>query len=132
MMNQPMTPSMSVTDLDRELLKRCLEKKNRAWEDFVDRFLGLALHIIDHAASIRNIRLSIEERNLLCQNVFAAIGYDNYRVLRQFKERSSLTTYLSIIVRRVVVRILLNQSANEPCEKRNAATPRQGKRRSGK
>jgi hypothetical protein len=31
-------------------------------------------------------------------------------LLREFKSRSSLTTYLSVIVRRIVVRSLLNQS----------------------
>lgn len=100
---------MSITDLDRELLTRCLDRKNRAWEDFVDRFLGLVLHVIDHTASKREIRLSIEDRNTLCINVFAALGHDNYRLLRDFKERASLTTYLSVVVRRIVVRILLNQ-----------------------
>ncbi|MDR1963325.1 MAG: hypothetical protein LBQ50_06065 [Planctomycetaceae bacterium] len=100
---------MSIADLDRELLTRCLDKKSRAWEDFVDRFLGLVLHVIDHTVSIREVRLSIEDRNRLCENVFAALGHDNYRLLRHFRERSSLTTYLSVVVRRIVVRTLLNQ-----------------------
>jgi RNA polymerase sigma-70 factor (ECF subfamily) len=107
---------MSVTDLDRELLARCLTKKTRAWEDFVDRFLGLVLHIIDHTASTREIRLSIEDRSRLCENIFAALGHDNCRLLRNFRERSSLTTYLSVVVRRIVVRILLNQTGSEKFE----------------
>ncbi|MDR2115442.1 MAG: hypothetical protein LBP87_03575 [Planctomycetaceae bacterium] len=107
---------MSITDLDRELLIRCLNKKNRAWEDFVDRFLGLVLHVIDATVSIRNIQLSTEDRNRLCENVFAALGHDNYRLLRNFRERSSLTTYLSVVVRRIVVRILLNQIISERYE----------------
>ncbi|GHT16854.1 hypothetical protein FACS1894189_1600 [Planctomycetales bacterium] len=101
---------MSITNLDRELLARCLSKQNRAWEDFVDRFLGLVLHVIDHTASKREIRLRLEDRNTLCEYVFAALGHDQFRLLRNFKERSSLTTYLSILVRRIVVRMLLNQS----------------------
>ena len=102
---------MSVSDLDRELLTRCLDRKNRAWEDFVDRFLGLVLHVIDHTASRRDVRLSLEERNTLCENVFAALGHDNYRLLRNFRGKSSLTSYLSIVVRRIVVRMLLNRVA---------------------
>ncbi len=100
---------MSITDLDRELLTRCLERQNRAWEDFVDRFLGLVLHIIDHSASKRDIRLDTAERNTLCVNVFAALGHDNFRVLREFKDKASLTSYLTVVVRRIVVRIILNQ-----------------------
>lgn len=104
---------MSVADLDRELLARCLYNENRAWEDFVDRFLGLVLHVIDHTTTKRGIRLTTEERNSFCLNVFAALGHDNYRLLRNFKDRSSLTTYLSVVVRRIVVRILLNQTQLE-------------------
>ncbi len=101
--------SMSISNLDRELLARCLEQKNRAWEDFVDRFLGLILHVIDHSASMRGFRLSLEDRNALCIHVFSALGHDNFRILRDFRGKSSLTSYLSVVVRRIVVRILLNQ-----------------------
>ncbi|MDR2757060.1 MAG: hypothetical protein LBC20_15295 [Planctomycetaceae bacterium] len=107
---------MSIAELDRELLTRCLNKKNRAWEDFVDRFLGLVLHVIDATVSTRDIQLCLEDRNRLCENVFAALGHDNYRLLRNFRERSSLTTYLSVVVRRIVVRILLNQISPERFE----------------
>ena len=101
---------MSANHLDNTLLERCLECQNRAWEDFVDRFLGLVLHVIDHTVSKRDIRLRTEERNILCERVFAALGHDQFRLLREFKARSSLTTYLSVVVRRIVVRLLLNQS----------------------
>ena len=102
---------MSATHLDTALLERCLEHQHRAWEDFVDRFLGLVLHIIDHTVSKREVRLRLDERNALCERVFAALGHDQFRVLREFKGRSSLTTYLSVIVRRIVVRALLNRQA---------------------
>lgn len=105
---------MSVADLDRELLFRCLDGQERAWEDFVDRFLGLVLHVIDYTVVKREHRLSIEDRNQLCENVFTALAHDQYRLLRNFKGRSSLTTYLSIVVRRIIVRYLLNQSYAEP------------------
>jgi RNA polymerase sigma-70 factor (ECF subfamily) len=101
---------MSANHLDSTLLARCLTHQDRAWEDFVDRFLGLVLHVIDHTISKREIRLRVEERNALCEQVFAALGYDHFRLLREFKDRSSLTTYLSIVVRRIVVRSLHNQS----------------------
>ena len=32
---------MALSDIDRKLLQRCLAREPRAWEDFVDRFLGL-------------------------------------------------------------------------------------------
>ena len=101
---------MSADHLDHTLLERCFAQQHRAWEDFVDRFLGLVLHVIDHTVSKRGVRLRTEERNALCERVFAALGHDQFRLLREFKARSSLTTYLSVVVRRVVVRSLLNQS----------------------
>ncbi|MDR1483670.1 MAG: hypothetical protein LBT09_02485 [Planctomycetaceae bacterium] len=104
---------MSITELDRELLIRCLDEQPRAWEDFVDRFLGLVLHIVDYTATNRDIRISIEDRNTLCECVFAALGHDNYRLLRNFSERSSITTYLSVVARRIIIRTLMNQTYQE-------------------
>ena len=101
---------MSANHVDNTLLERCLERQHRAWEDFVDRFLGLVLHVIDHTACKRDIRLQAEERNALCERVFAALAHDQFRLLREFKSRSSVTTYLAVIVRRIVVRSFLNQS----------------------
>ena len=101
---------MATNHLDNSLLEHCLSHQDRAWEDFVDRFLGLVLHVIDHTVSKRDIRLRLEERNSLCERVFAALGHDQFRLLREFKARSSLTTYLCVVVRRIVVRSFHNQS----------------------
>ena len=102
--------NISTNHLDDTLLTRCLERQHRSWEDFVDRFLGLVLHVIDHTVSVREIRLRMDERTILCERVFAALGHDQFRLLREFKARGSFTTYLSVVVRRIVVRSLLNQS----------------------
>ena len=99
-----------MSDLDSELLARCLGKKQRGWEDFVDRFLGLVLHVIDHTALTREVHLGRDDRDTLCEKVFMAIAHDDFRLLRHYQGRSSLTTYLTTVVRRVVVRILLNNA----------------------
>ena len=98
--------------VDNVLLERCLERQHRAWEDLVDRFLGLVLHVIDHTVCKREIRLRTEDRNAMCERVFAALAHDQFRLLREYKAHSSLTTYLSVIVRRIVVRSILNQPHN--------------------
>ena len=100
---------------DYELLARCLEKKQRGWEDFVDRFLGLVLHVIDHTTLMREIHLGRDDRDALCEKVFAALAHDDYRLLCNYQGRSSLSTYLTTVVRRVIVRILLNYSLVERC-----------------
>ena len=103
--------SVGLSEIDRNLLERCLQKKPRAWEDFVDRFMGLVLHVIRHSAQARSIRLTAEDRDDLCAEVFLAIVQNDFAVLRNFGGRSSLATYLTVVARRVVVRELLAQRA---------------------
>jgi RNA polymerase sigma-70 factor (ECF subfamily) len=94
-------------EIDRKLLDRCLAHKPRAWEDFVDRFLGLAVHVVNHTALARSIRLTAADRDDLIAEVFAGMVEGDYAVLRHFRGESSLATYLTVIARRIVVRELL-------------------------
>ncbi len=100
---------MSLSEIDRSLLERCVERKPRAWENFVDRFMGLVLHVIDHTARIRSVQLSPEDREDLCAQVFLQIIKDDFAVLRQFRRQSSLATYLTVVARRVVVHTLMRR-----------------------
>ncbi|HUY92966.1 MAG TPA: sigma-70 family RNA polymerase sigma factor [Pirellulales bacterium] len=102
---------MALSDIDRNLLDRCLVQKPRAWEDFVDRFMGLVVHVTNHSAQCRSIRLTPEDREDLCAEVFLAIIKDDYAVLRHFRRQSSLATYLTVIARRVVVRALIGRKS---------------------
>ena len=102
---------MALSDIDRNLLDRCLGNKPRAWEDFVDRFMGLVIHVINHTAQCRSIRLSTADREDLVAEVLLAIVDKDFAVLRHFRRQSSLATYLTVIARRVVVRKLVNGRA---------------------
>ncbi len=103
---------MALSEIDRNLLQRCLARKPRAWEDFVDRFIGLVVHVVNHSAQSRSIRLSPEDREDLVAQVFLAIVRDNMNVLRQFRGESSLATYLTVVARRVVVAEMLKQKSS--------------------
>jgi RNA polymerase sigma-70 factor, ECF subfamily len=103
---------MALSDIDRSLLQRCLARKPRAWEDFVDRFMGLVIHVVNHSAQCRSLRLSAEDREDLVAQVFLTVVKDELAVLRNFRGDSSLATYLTVIARRVVVRELLKQPAS--------------------
>jgi RNA polymerase sigma-70 factor (ECF subfamily) len=98
---------VALSEIDRNLLQRCLTRKPRAWEDFVDRFLGLVVHVVNHTAQCRSIRLANEDREDLCAEVFLTILKNDFSVLRNFRGESSLATYLTVIARRVVVRELM-------------------------
>ena len=102
---------MSLSEIDRNLLQRCLARKPHSWEDFVDRFIGLVIHVINHSAQCRSIRLTPEDRDDLAAEVFVAIVDDDFAVLRHFRGESSLATYLTVVARRVVVRILLKRKS---------------------
>ena len=102
---------MAVSQIERDLLSRCLDRKSRAWEDFVDRFLGLVLHVVRHTAQARSQRLSSEDYDDLAADVFLAIIANDFSVLRRFRGESSLATYLTIVARRVVVRKLAKRKS---------------------
>ncbi len=105
---------MALSEIDRNLLQRCLTREPRSWEDFVDRFLGLVVHVVDHTAQCRSIRLTNEDRVDVCAEVFLTLLNDDFAVLRHFRGESSLATYLTVISRRVVVREMLKRRATSP------------------
>jgi RNA polymerase sigma-70 factor (ECF subfamily) len=100
---------VALSEIDRNLLARCLDRKPRAWEDFVDRFMGLVVHVIDHSAESRSMRLTSIDREDVASEVFLALVADDMAVLRRFRGESSLATYLTVITRRVVVQQLVRR-----------------------
>jgi RNA polymerase sigma-70 factor (ECF subfamily) len=100
---------VGLSEFDRNLLDRCLARQPKAWEDFVDRFMGLVVHVANHTATARSVRLTTEDREDLSAEVFLAIIKDDFAVMRHFRGQSSLATYLTVIARRVVVKALLER-----------------------
>ena len=99
--------SVALSEIDRNLLERCLQQKPRAWEDFVDRFMGLVVHVVNHTARARGVRIAAADRDDLCGEVFLAIVKNDFALLRNFRGKSSLATYLTVVARRIVVKDLL-------------------------
>ncbi len=95
---------MALTEIDRELLNRCLAGETSSWKDMVDRFLGLFIHVVNHTAHARSVRVTPEDVDDLCAEVFLALLDRDYAVLRAFRGDSSLATYLTVVARRVIVR----------------------------
>lgn len=102
---------MALTQLDRDLLKRCLSKQPGAWNDFVDRFLGLIYHVIQHTAHLRSVVLKPEDTEDLASEVLTQIIAHDYAVLRHFRGSASLSTYLTVIARRISVHELAKRAA---------------------
>jgi len=101
---------VALHEVDRKLLQRCLSREPHAWEAFVDRFLGLVLHVVRHSAKSRSMRLGKEDEEDLVAEFFVSLLRDDFAVLRRFRMECSLATYLTVVARRVVVRELLKRS----------------------
>jgi RNA polymerase sigma-70 factor, ECF subfamily len=103
-----------LTHLDRDLLRRCLHHEPGSWNEFVDRYLGLVYHVINHAAHLRSVNLRAEDVEDVAAEILLQIVANDCAILRQFRKESSLATYLTIIARRICVQELAKrQSARE-------------------
>jgi RNA polymerase sigma-70 factor (ECF subfamily) len=106
-------PIVALTEIDRTLLKRCLSEEPGAWKDFVDRFIGLFVHVINHTAHARSVTLSPDDIEDLTAEVFVRLLSNNYSTLRHFRGKSSLATYLTVIARRIVVKEITQRRISE-------------------
>ncbi len=76
---------MALTAVDRTLVQRCLNHEPGAWNDFVDRFLGLIYHVVHHTAYLRSMPLRAEDTEDLAADILLQIVAGDYAVLRQFR-----------------------------------------------
>jgi RNA polymerase sigma-70 factor (ECF subfamily) len=93
--------------LDRALLQRCLHHEPGAWNDFVDRYLGLIYHVIHHTAHLRSVPLNPEDTEDVAGEILLQLVANDYAVFRQFRGNASLATYLTVIARRICVHELV-------------------------
>jgi RNA polymerase sigma-70 factor (ECF subfamily) len=99
---------VALTAVDRTLVQRCLNHEPGAWNDFVDRFLGLIYHVVHHTAYLRSMPLRAEDTEDMAADILLQIVAADYAVLRG---QSSLATYLSVIARRICVHELAQRAA---------------------
>lgn len=102
---------MALTEYDRKLIGSCLEHSPGAWNDFVDRYTGLLIHVIHHTAHARSVLLRPEDVEDLCAEIMLQIVADDYGLLRRFRGNASLATYLTVIARRICVRQIVKRHA---------------------
>lgn len=110
-----------LSNVDRDLLQRCLDREPGGWELFVNRYIGLTLQVIQHTASSRSFTLSDSVRDELVSDVFTSLLESDFAILRRFRGGSSLATYLTVVVRRIVVRRLMRRKKTWIRERSNAS-----------
>jgi RNA polymerase sigma-70 factor (ECF subfamily) len=98
-----------LTALDRALIQRCLNHEPGAWNDFVDRYLGLIYHVVRHTAHLRSVPLGPEDTEDVAAEIMLQLVDGNYAIFRQFRGHSSLATYLTVIARRICIHELVKR-----------------------
>jgi RNA polymerase sigma-70 factor, ECF subfamily len=101
---------------DKELIRRCLSHDPGAWNDFVDRFLGLVYHIIQHTAELRSYPITPHDKEDIAAQIMLKIVENDYAALRLFRGKSSLAAYLTVIARRACVNELANRAQQKERE----------------
>lgn len=98
---------MVLSAFDRELIDRCLKGVPNGWQDFVDRFIGLFIHIVDYSAKRAKVEIDQQQRDDIVFDIFKNIVDDKYEILRKFERNCSLATYLAVVARRVTMANLI-------------------------
>ena len=100
---------MPLTNHDRKLLTDLLNGQSGAWRLFVDRYTPLVVQVIKHTAHSHSLRLNTDDIEDLCSDTMTELLVRDMAALRSFRGRCSLSTYLGVITRRIVVRRLAEQ-----------------------
>ncbi len=100
---------MALTAVDRSILHKCLQHETGSWNDFVDRFLGLIYHVIHYTAHLRSNPITPELVEDIAEAVLIQIAANDYSLLRQFRGKSSLSSFLTVIARRICVAELVHR-----------------------
>ena len=94
---------MAPSNLDRDLLKRCLAHQTGSWNEFVDRFLGLIYHVISHTAHQRSTPLQPEDVEDLAAEVLVQILAGDYALFGNFAVSAAWPPIVTVIARRICV-----------------------------
>jgi RNA polymerase sigma-70 factor (ECF subfamily) len=111
---------MPLSETDRRLIKDLLTRSEGAWSTFVDRYAGLVVQVIRHTAHAHSLKLSRDDEDDLCADIFAALVDRRMATLRSFRGRSSLATWLTVVVRRIALRKLTQRRYAEALGHANA------------
>jgi RNA polymerase sigma-70 factor (ECF subfamily) len=101
---------VALTSVDRNLLQHCLNREPGAWNDFVDRYIGLIYHVVHHTSHLRSVTLRPEDVEDIAAEVLLGLVANDYAALRQFRGHSSLATYLTVIARRICIHELVKRT----------------------
>jgi RNA polymerase sigma-70 factor (ECF subfamily) len=91
---------------DLQLVQQLVSGDADSWKSFVQRFGRLVLTRVIASLREMNQPLAQQDTEDLCADVFSHLVTENYAVLRRFEGRSTLSTWLTVVTRRIVIRRL--------------------------
>jgi RNA polymerase sigma-70 factor (ECF subfamily) len=97
---------VALSDLDRGLIKDCVEGDPQAWRSFCDRFAGLVMDVVDDTlafAGVSGPQRSEGLRQGLAEEFFQELRSNGFSLIRSFRGESSLATYLAVVARRSIL-----------------------------
>jgi RNA polymerase sigma-70 factor (ECF subfamily) len=94
---------------DLRFVERLVDRDPGAWAMFIERFQRLVLaRAVATAGELRQ-ELDDADAEDLCAEVFSQLVADDYAALRRFEGRSTLSTWLCVVTRRIALRRLSNR-----------------------
>jgi RNA polymerase sigma-70 factor (ECF subfamily) len=116
---------LALTESDQDLIDRCVRRVPGAWEEFVDRFAGLVLRVVRHTVQLHGGAVMEDRLPTFVAAAFATLLRDDFAVLRRFRGRSSLASYLAVTARRTTLLALSTpQTTAAPAPALSASTER--------
>jgi RNA polymerase sigma-70 factor (ECF subfamily) len=91
---------------DTELVRLCIRREPGAWVEFVDRFKGTVQALARRYLKLHGHLPDEPELEDIVQDVFLAIVRHDFKLLRKYDPTYTLKTYLGVITRTEVHRLL--------------------------
>ena len=136
----PRNAPLALSDLDRGLIDACLSGDQLAWKNLCDRFAGLILDVVNDSMNLAkqsgnpnqtqpgqivasqspsdSHQQSIFSKNpqteSLVEDFFRSLRSNQFQLLRDFRQKSSLASYLAVAARRHTLLALANQQRSKP------------------
>lgn len=112
---------------DSELVKRCVRREPGAWVEFVDRFKGTVQALARRYLKLNGHLPDEPELEDIVQDVFLAVIRRDFRLLRNYDATYTVKTYLGVITRTEVHRLLRRRrpmvGTDEELEEAGAPVP---------
>ncbi len=92
-----------MSDSDKRLVSKILEKDPQAWQKLVDRILPAVMQMAIHVSTMRSASVTQANLDQLVNEFMAFVVSHDFRVLRYYQGKATLQTYLLVTARRFLV-----------------------------